>query len=355
MGGSIVITPDTRPHVTVVMPIRNEGPFIARSLQSIFSQDYPADRLDILIADGMSTDGTRAFVAEMAVQHPNLRLVDNPGGIVSTGLNAVLTMATGSIIVRVDGHCEIDRSYVSRCVAHLRDEQVAAVGGPLRTVGDGPVSEAIATAMSSAFGVGDSRFRIGSEKPMLVDTVAFPAYLRTAIEQAGPFDEELVRNQDDEYSYRLRAMGFSILLAPDVQSLYYSRASLKKLWSQYYQYGYWKVRVMQKHPRQMRLRQFVPPLFVASLVIGAVAALTLPYGGLLLGAVLIPYVVANAVASVRGARGRWKLLPLLPITFVILHLSYGFGFLYGLFKFSRRWRDRGVRARSMAPTGSEAC
>lgn len=355
MGGSIVTTSAEWPQVTVVMPIRNEGSYIKRSLQSILAQDYPPDRLEILVADGMSTDGTRAFVTALAERHPSIQLVDNPGRIVSTGLNAVLAKAKGNIIVRVDGHCEIDPSYVRRCVEYIRDKRVAAVGGPLTTVGDTPLSQAIAAAMSSPFGVGDSHFRIGSDEPRLVDTVAFPAFLRSVLAQAGPFDEELVRNQDDEYSYRLREMGFSLLLAPDVRSVYYSRGNFISLWRQYYQYGYWKVRVMQKHPRQMRLRQFVPPVFVASLLMGVLAALFLPKGGVVLAAVVIPYAGANVVASAMAARGRWRLLPFLPITFTVLHLSYGSGFLHGLIKFSRRWRDRGTRARQMAPTGSEAC
>jgi hypothetical protein len=286
---------------------------------------------------------------------PRIHLIDNPGQIVSTGLNAVLPRARGEIIVRVDGHCEIDPSYVRRATAYLNDGRVAAVGGPLTTVGETPLANAIAAAMSSPFGVGDSRFRIGSDKPIPVDTVAFPAYAREAILRAGPFDEELVRNQDDEYSYRLRELGFTLLLAPDLRSVYYSRSNLPSLWRQYYQYGYWKVRVMQKHRRQMRPRQFVPPLFVAALLTGALGAVVLPWGGVLLAAVAVPYVAASAAASILTARGRWRMLPLLPVTFAVLHLSYGAGFLHGLVKFARRWSDRDVRAQSLTHANTEGC
>jgi succinoglycan biosynthesis protein ExoA len=336
------------PFVSLVMPIRNEGRFIRESLSRLLEQDYPGDRVEILIADGMSTDGTRETVKEFQRADPRIRLIDNPGGIVSTGLNAALPQASGEIVIRVDGHCELDRSYVRRCVEHLRRPNLGAVGGPLTTVGQTPLASAIATAMSSRFGVGDSTFRVGTDTPVLVDTVAFPAYPRSILDQAGPFDEELVRNQDDEYSYRLREMGLGILLAPDVRAVYHSRSSLRSLWSQYFQYGYWKVRVMQKHPGQMRPRQFVPPLFVSALAIGGLAALVSGWGVVLLAAVLVPYALLNIAASfVCAARNTWGALPFLPLTFAVLHLSYGAGFLTGLAAFVHRWRDRTTRSGSV--------
>lgn len=174
---------------------------------------------------------------------------------------------------------------------------------------------------------------------MLVDTVAFPAYTRRAIELAGPFDEELVRNQDDEYNYRLRALGCKVLLAPEVSSRYYSRSSLRSLWRQYFQYGFWKVRVMQKHPRQMSLRQFVPPLFITLLLIPVLATLFVPPALLLSIAVLCAYVVANVLASLLTARGKAKEhLIALPVVFAVLHFSYGLGFLVGLVRFWNCWR-----------------
>ncbi len=157
-------------------------------------------------------------------------------------------------------------SYVRRCVEHLLAGGVEAVGGPIETVGETDEAQAIALAMSSWFGVGGSGFRTVKDRATLVETVAFPAYTRQTVQRIGPFDEELVRNQDDEYNYRLLKHGGRILLSPDIRSRYYSRSSLRSLWRQYYQYGFWKVRVMQKHPRQMRWRQFVPPAFVATML-----------------------------------------------------------------------------------------
>jgi glycosyltransferase involved in cell wall biosynthesis len=224
--------------------------------------------MEVVVADGMSTDGTRQIAESFKGRHPALEVLDNPGMIVPTALNVAIAASRGVIIVRVDGHCEISTDYVRRCVEHLQTG-VDAVGGPLRTVGEGAVARAIALGMSSTFGVGNSAFRTSTGKTMVVDTVAFPAYPRRVLERVGPFDEELVRNQDDEYNYRLRKAGGRILLAADVRADYFSRSSLRSLWRQYFQYGYWKIRVLQKHPRQMCLRQCAP----VCIVVGSVVSL----------------------------------------------------------------------------------
>ncbi len=329
----------TEPFVSIVLPIRNEAAFIGRGLQAIVSQDYPAERIEVIISDGMSTDGTRDIVQSFCAKYPNMHLIDNPGQIVPTGLNAALAQARGEIIVRVDGHCEIAVDYVSRCVQHLVQDDVDAVGGPLETIGQTRLAQAIALAMSSAFGVGGSAFRTVSNRTLLTDTVAFPAFTRAAVEKAGAFDEELVRNQDDEYNYRLRKLGGKILLAADVHSRYYSRGSLRSLWRQYFQYGYYKVRVMQKHPWQMRPRQFAPPLFIATLLLSLLMAPFTSIGLYILALTAGLYVPANVGASILAARKNdWKLLPLLPVIFATLHASYGTGFLVGLVAFANRWK-----------------
>ena len=150
-----------------------------------------------------------------------------------------------------------------------------------------------------------------------------------------------MRNQDDEYNYRIRELGGKILLAEDVRSKYYSRGSLGKLWKQYFQYGFYKVRVLQKHPRQMSIRQFVPPAFVSALLLSVLLSILAPWGRWLLALVGLSYLAANLLASfLTAARRNWRHLPLLPLTFAILHLSYGLGFLAGLFKFWNRWGDK---------------
>lgn len=329
------------PFVSILMPVRNEAGYIESSLSAVLAQDYPADRMEVLVADGMSTDGTRQVVERLMAEHPHLLLVDNPGKIVPTGLNAALRLARGDILIRVDGHCVIAPDYVRRCVFHLIEDKVDGVGGPIETIGETWLARLIAAAMSSPFGVGDSAFRTTQGKSMLVDTVAFPAYSRSIVAPAGLYDEELVRNQDDEYNYRLRSMGAKILLAADVRSKYYSRSSFRSLWRQYFQYGYWKVRVLQKHPFQMRPRQFVPPVFVSAVGISSILAATTIVGKYPFLTLAGIYVAANLFTSVvLSARKEWKFVILLPVAFFILHASYGLGFLSGLLRFAGRWRDK---------------
>jgi succinoglycan biosynthesis protein ExoA len=333
------------PFVSILMPVRNEASFIRRSVEAVLAQDYPLERIEVIIADGLSNDGTRTFVDTLRLQHANVSLIDNAGKIVSTGLNTALAVAKGEIIIRVDGHCEVAKDYVRRCVSHLTEDNIDCVGGPLETVGETYTARAIAAAMSSTFGVGGSTFRVGTKTTRFVDTVAFPAYRRETIRQVGAFDEELVRNQDDEYNYRLRKLGGSILLAPDIRSRYYGRASLCKLWKQYFQYGYWKVRVMQKHSRQMQLRQFVPALFIAVLGLLLLSAPFLEVSPLLLAALALAYMTLSLGASISAAgKTDWRLLLLLPIAFPIIHFGYGSGFLLGLAKFWNRWGDHATRA-----------
>jgi glycosyltransferase involved in cell wall biosynthesis len=323
------------------MPIRNEADFIGRSLEAIISQDYPHTYMEVLIADGMSEDNTRHIIQQLAHKTDiPVTILDNPKRIVSTGFNLALQKARGDIIVRIDGHCEIKPDYVTQCVFHLGKPELGGVGGPIETVSQNAVGEAIATAMSSTFGVGGSDFRTKKDKQMFTDTIAFPAYRRDVFRVAGTLDEELVRNQDDEYNYRLRSLGYKLLLTPDVKSLYYSRSSILKLWKQYYDYGLFKVRVMQKHPGQMRPRHFAPALLVSSVLAGLLLS---PFNRSIQRLWLITvglYSSANSVASVITAyRAGWRQLPLLPIVFATLHFGYGLGFLCGLVKFRSRWHN----------------
>lgn len=331
------------PLVSVVMPVCNEADFIERSLMAVVAQDYHAHLLEIIVADGMSTDGTREILLSLQRSHANLRIVNNVGKIVPTGINAAMEIANGEIIVRIDGHCEIASDYVRRCVEHLENGDADGVGGPIETVGQTYLARVIACAMSSRFGVGGSAFRTGTREAILTDTIAFPAYTRAITERAGPYDEELVRNQDDEYNYRIRKLGGRLLLAPDVKSRYFSRTSLRSLWRQYFQYGYWKVRVMQKHPRQMRARQFVPLVLVVALLLSAALGLVTPMGRWASLLVAGSYVAATILASIATApRREPSLMPVLAIAFATMHFSYGLGNILGLIKFRRRWSKHGA-------------
>jgi GT2 family glycosyltransferase len=321
------------------MPIRNESDFIARSLGAVFGQTYSHTAMEVLLADGMSTDDTRSIIRRLALIHPEVAvaIVDNPGLIVPTGMNAALPLSRGDVIIRVDGHTVIAPDYVQECLAALERTGADNIGGCMTAVGHNDFGRAVALATSSPFGVGGARFHY-SQREEWVDTVYMGAWRREVFETIGRFDEELVRNQDDEFNYRLLAAGGRILLSPRIKSTYYNRSTPRTLWEQYFRYGYWKVRVMQKHPKQMRPRQFIPPLFVVTL--GLTLAMT-PFSIVsrwVFGAVVLSYVATNLFASTRLAAGRdWRLSPLLSLAFVTVHLSYGVGFWFGLVRFWNRW------------------
>ena len=324
-----------------MIPLRNEASYIERCLLAVIKQSYPLERMEILISDGFSSDRTREILEVIKKSYPQVQIFDNPGFIVSTGLNTLMRNAHGEILIRVDGHCVIAPDYVKNCVTHLMNGEADGVGGPMETLGETPLAQTIAVAMSSPFGVGDSAFRTTTGKSVIADTVPFPAYTRSIIRKAGLYDEELVRNQDDEYNYRVRSLGGTLLLANDVRSQYYSRASIKKLWKQYFQYGYYKVRVLQKHTRQMSVRQFIPPLFVLSLLVTMTFGLFTYYGWILFGVILIAYLLANLTANLLTAviKG-WHHALILPVVYAVIHFSYGSGFLLGLVKFWNRWQDK---------------
>ena len=328
------------PTVTVVMPVRDEGPFIDRSVGAVLEQDYPRDHLQLLVADGRSTDGTRARVAALGELDPRLSLVDNPEGIVPTGLNRALAMASGEVVIRIDGHAVVPPDYVRRCVEVLFESDADCAGGVITTVGDGVKARAIAAAQASPFGVGNATFRTGTPQARAVDTLAFGAYRREVFDRIGTFDEELRRNQDDELNYRLTQAGGTIWLDPSIRCLYFSRASLPGAWRQYREYGLYKVRVVQKRGGVPASRQLVPAAFVAALGASVVlaAARRSPRW---LAAVAVPYAVANLVAAYRTGRDEPELLPWLPVSFATFHLAYGLGSLQGLWRYRRRWGDSG--------------
>jgi succinoglycan biosynthesis protein ExoA len=324
------------PFVTVIMPIRNEAHYIQRSLGSVLAQDYPHDRVEVLVVDGMSDDGTREIVQRIAdsTSQTPVTLLNNSSRIVPPALNIGLHNARGAIIIRVDGHCEIASTYVRRCVELLQTTGADNVGGLQRAIADGWIARAIALATSSPFGVGSGRFHYADE-PGWVDTVYLGAYRREVFDRIGGFDEELVRNQDDEFNFRLTQSGGKIWLDPSIHSVYYSRASLRKLWRQYFEYGFYKVRVIQKRGGASSWRQLVPGAFVLSLLTNILLALVARRKAWAL-LVAGPYAVANAAASILTARRSPRLLPLLSVTFLTLHFAYGLGFLAGLW----RWRKQ---------------
>lgn len=324
------------PLVSVVIPMRNEAETIEALLDSVLAQDYPAECLEVLVVDGASSDDSARRVARRAARDPRVRLLENPRRIVPTALNIAIRAARGEIICRIDGHTRVAPDYVRIGVETLRRTGADNVGGRMDAVGGGWFGDAVADATASRVGVG-SYFHFGTEERE-VDTVYLGMWPRAVFARVGLFDEELVRNQDDEFNYRLRKAGGRIVLNPAMRSWYQNRTDVAHLVRQYYQYGQWKVRVLQKHPRQMSWRHFVPPAFVAGLLGLAAAATVSAVAAWLLRAVSSIYLIAVLAAAVAASRHRGLRGVLATgLAFVCLHGSWGTGFLSGLVKFAGRW------------------
>jgi len=323
-------TNNHNPLVSIVLPCRNEQGYIQACLQSALDQEPPQGEVEILVADGMSTDGTREYLEQMAKQHPQLRVLDNPGRIVSTGLNAAIRAARGEIIVRMDAHTRYAPDYVRQCLAVMNETGADNVGGPMRTTAETYMERAIRAVFHSAFAVGGAR----SHQPDYegyVDTVIYGCWKKSLFERAGYFDEELVRNQDDEHNLRLTRAGGKIYQSPRIRSWYHVRGSLKTLFRQYMQYGYWKTLVIRKHQAPASFRHLVPGGFVGCLCLLAVLGVFWFPAWWAAGGLATLYAVGALMISLATAAStRWTLLPVMPVVVWCFHFGYGYGFLRGL-------------------------
>lgn len=296
--------------ISVICPCYNERAFIGACIDSIAHLDCDWTKVELLVVDGLSQDGTREIVTEKAKQYSWLRLVDNPKKIAPAAMNIGINQARGKYIVRVDAHSVFPPNYVPSLVHALDNlEGAQNVGAVCRTlpVDNSLVARANAITASHPFGVGNSLFRIGTDKIKEVDTVPFGCWRKEWLQQIGGFDEELVRNQDDELNARTIERGGKIYLLPTIIVDYYARRTLTQAWQMFYQYGLYKPLVNQKLRRPATLRQFVPPLFVLGLLP------TLPLYLLIVGGISIRY---RNIA--------------LMLSFPTVHLSYGLGYWVGL-------------------------
>jgi glycosyltransferase involved in cell wall biosynthesis len=329
------------PVVSVIMAVRNEEGFIGPCLQALAQQDYPRENFEVIVLDGESTDATiseaQTAAAELGV--PDVFLT-NRKRTTAAGLNLGLSMARGEIIVKVDGHTLVDPRFLSAGVRALRESGADAVGGPIRTVGRGPVGQAIALAVSSPFGVGDAAFRHATEAQW-TDSVAFGAYRREVFERIGGFDEDALYGEDDEFNYRLRDAGGRILLTPEIGSVYYSRSSYGSLSRQYWRYGIAKAGVLRTHPGRLRWRHLVPSALVASLVgLRLLSPIARPFARLhavVVGTYAGFCLFASVWVAFKG--GHWRIAPLIPLAFPCIHLPAGAGLLYGFLRHATQSRE----------------
>lgn len=321
------------PSVSIVLPCRNEQGYIQDCLASILKQEAPEGGFEIVVADGMSTDGTREYLQQQSGEHSQIRVLDNPGRIVSTGLNAAIRAARGNIIVRMDAHTIYAPDYVRQCLAVLKETGADNVGGPMQTTARTFMERAIRAVFHSTFAVGGACSHLAGYDGY-VDTVIYGCWDKGLFERVGYFDEELVRNQDDEHNFRITRAGGKIYQSTRIRSWYHVRGSLKALFRQYMQYGYWKVLVIRKHRMPASWRHLVPGLFVGSLcLLAAVGLFWSPALWALFGLAVLYAAAVLLAAVVIAARTEGILFPVLPVVIACFHFGYGYGFLRGILDF----------------------
>jgi len=330
--------------LSVIIPCYNGQATIKALLQAILEQDFPTSEMEVIIADGMSTDETRKEIGAFKEEHPELAIevVDNPNRTTPSGLNVAMRTAQGEFILRFDAHTSPRAGYISRCIDALEQGLGDNVGGVcnMRPGSDSWIGRAIAAALAHPLGVGDAGYRIGSEARS-VDTVPFGAFRRSLIDEIGGFDENLLANEDYEFNVRVRQSGRTVWIDPEIQSTYMARTTLSALARQYWRYGYWKLRMLTRYPETFRWRQLSGAFVLTWLGLGFLS-IWIPFARWLLILEAIIYGGALLFSSVRAALNKndGTLLIGLPLAIATMHFSWGSGFLWSLIEFIAQWKKR---------------
>jgi succinoglycan biosynthesis protein ExoA len=323
--------------VSIVIPCYNEEKYIRNLLTAIRTQTYPISRMEVVIADGMSTDQTRLEISDFQKENPQLRIlvVDNPKRIIPAGVNAAVHASRGEIIIRLDGHSKPYPDYVANCVTALEQKQGDNVGGiwEIMPSNDTPLATCIALAAAHPLGVGDAQYRLGKQAGS-VDTVPFGAFRRSLFDELGGLNEELLTNEDYEFNTRIRQAGGVIWLDPSIRCIYLARPNLDALAKQYFRYGYWKLKMLRKYPSTVRWRQALPPLFVASLISLAVLSIFIHQLIYLLGLELLLYLLILFFSGAIIARKHHQIGCIIgfPAAIATMHACWGTGFLWSMIK-----------------------
>jgi glycosyltransferase involved in cell wall biosynthesis len=328
------------PGVSVIVPCYNEEHTIQLLLEAIYHQSYPRQAMEVIIADGMSSDNTRQRIEQFRLINPDLsiRILDNPKRIIPAALNEAIRAANMEYILRLDAHSQPYPDFIEKSILALQSGKGSNVGGiweiqPFHLLGKkaSTIARGIAAAAAHPLGVGDAFYRFGST-PRQVDTVPFGAFRKDLAEKVGLFDESLLTNEDYEFNVRIRQNGGTIWLDPAIRCKYFARPTLSTLWKQYWRYGFWKARMVTRYPETIRWRQALPPLFVLSLLIllglsigvwWAFWLLTIQTGSYL----LITEIIATITAMRKRDAG---LLFSMPLAIVIMHFAWGLAFLWSL-------------------------
>ncbi|MBI3153291.1 MAG: glycosyltransferase family 2 protein [Chloroflexi bacterium] len=321
------------PFVSIIVPCYNEEATIRHLLDAVLAQTYPRGQMELIVSDGMSTDGTRDVIAAFQKEHPDLsvRVVTNSARTIPSGLNQAIRESRGEIIVRLDAHSMPIPEYVERCVTAHQSGKGENIGGvwEIRPGAETWMAESISFAAAHPLGVGDAMYRLNANAGA-VDTVPFGSFRRALVEKVGTFDETLLANEDYEFNTRVRESGGVVWLDPSIRSVYFSRSTLGKLAAQYWRYGYWKFQMLRRYPHTLRWRQALPPAFVLGLITLIVLSLWTVFARYLLAVQLLIYFFVLGLAGLRLAFNKRKgfLLWGLPLAISTMHVSWGSGFLW---------------------------
>jgi len=320
--------------ISVICPVYNEEKYIGECIDSLIKQDFSWDQSEIILVDGHSTDQTRQIIEGYCTKYAFIKLLHNRLKITPVSLNIAIRAATSNIIFRIDAHTTYPANYFTVLSKHLVELKADNVGGVCRTLpgASGLLPASIARVMSSLFGMGNSFFRIGAKKILAVDTVPFGCFRKEIFDRIGLFDEELIRNQDDELNGRIIKNGGKIFLIPDVIIDYFARDEISKFSKMFYQYGLFKPLVNKKLGAATTIRQFFPVLFVLLLITTFFFTVFQLFAYKLLLAVVFVYFMLAITFAIKESENIGQIF-LMPILYFILHLSYGWGYLVGIFKF----------------------
>ena len=326
--------------LSVIVPCRNELKYIDGCIESILNQDFPKDEMEVLFVDGMSTDGTREVLSQYCEKYGFMRMLDNTQFIVPTALNIGIRQSAGSVIMRLDVHSAFEPSYMSILVAKLDELDADNVGCVCQTdvKERNPKSLAIKAVLSSRFGVGNSDFRTGVSNVMLVDTVPFGCYRRSVFEKYGLFDERLVRNQDIEQNKRITNGGGRIYLIPQALFTYFARDSFSAMSHNNYSNGLWNILTVKLTGQltSLSVRHFVPMLFLLSIIVPLLLmSVDLRFGLVTVASVTLYFILMSLVCLKSIMQYNDLKFKYLFVAFLVLHTSYGFGSLVGLFTFRK--------------------
>lgn len=321
-----------KPIVSVVIPCRNEAEYIKKTIHSIFNQKNIPGEIEILVVDGMSTDGTKDLLDKISSEDNRVKLLPNPKKITPVAMNLGINNALGEYIAIMGAHSEYDENYLSECLKLFNiDSSIMCTGGPIQSEGRTNFGKASALAMSHPIGVGNAKHRFPNYEGY-AEGAGFPVFKKEVFKKIGLYDESLVRNQDDELNFRLTKAGYKVYLSPKVKSKYYVRDNPKKLFTQYYDYGFWRIATLKKHGAAVSIRQLIPAIFYLFILSTIIISPFLPINPVItILTIPVIYLIIIAIFTLEIILEKGiKIGLMFPLAIMILHFSYALGFLKGI-------------------------